>query len=116
MPENFEQQIQSLSQRLKILEEKVSTTNVTLSQFFTNFAKYQTDATTFYNDQTAFNASLQTFLTSLAAGSGGTVLSAADQQTLNGLNASLTTLDGQADTLNTAVGSITLPSAPTSGT
>ena len=112
MPNNTEEQIHALWQRMKILEDQLGTTNVSIAQFATDFGKFQADATTFFNDQATFNASLKAFLTSLASGSGGTQLSAADQATINSLDGAISALDNQADTLNTALSGITLPAAP----
>ena len=94
----------------------MATTNVTLTQFFSDFGKFQTDASTYFTNQAAANAKILAFLQTLSSGSTGTQLSAADQATLNSLDNETQALDAQAEALNTAIGSINLPTPPATGT
>jgi hypothetical protein len=109
---------------LKEILKQMSTTNSTISQLAAAFASFQTDlgtfftdTTTFFTNQTTFNTTLIAFLQSIATGgTQGTILSVADQATVNALVTSLTpldtqakALDTQADGLNTTLGTIVIP-------
>lgn len=86
--------------------------NSTIAQLQSAFTQFQTDASTFFGNQAAFNTKLTAFLSSLGSAS-GTVLSSTDQATVNELVTNLGTLDTAADGLNSQLSGITLP--PVSG-
>jgi hypothetical protein len=113
---------------LKEILKQMSTTNSTISQLATAFASFQTDlgtfftdASTFFNNQSTFNTSIIAFLQSIAkGGTQGTILSVADQATVNALVTGLAPLDTQAKaldtqttTLNTTLGTIVIPPVTT---
>lgn len=83
------------NQLLEKIITLMSAQNSVISQLASDFAKFQTDFS-------AFTGAVKAFIASATSGSGGTVLSAADQATLSGI-------DTAVDALDSSLGAITIP-------
>jgi hypothetical protein len=108
----FDSKLDQIIKTQKEILSQMSTTNTTISQLAASFTSFQGDATKFFADSSAFYTALQTFLTSLQNQTGETVLSAADQETVNTLAAGLAPLDAQAKALDATLSAITIPTPP----
>lgn len=80
------------------MEKLMASQNSVIQQLATDFAKFQTDFA-------GFAAAVKAFIASATSGNTGTVLSAADAQTLQGIDTALQGLD-------TTIQGITVPAPP----
>ena len=99
-----------ISKNQQELLKTMSTVNTSITQLVSDFGVFQTgqakvnvDVTTYIADSQAFFAAVQAFITSAQSGTGGTVLSSADQTAVNNLDQQLQALTPAAATLDNAV-------------
>jgi DNA gyrase/topoisomerase IV subunit B len=120
------EQLKTVISNQETIQKLMSSSNISITQLVADFAAYQAaqtkvnaDTAAFVADSQTFYAAVIAFIASVKTGSGGTVLSAADQALLNTLDQQVqtltpaaTALDSSVENSDAALKAITVPVPP----